>query len=678
MKFKKEKHKKSKKKARKHEKRDKHRKRSEHSESSSSSNNSDEESQIWVEKKVHSVPKLTEKYTLETTDKQKPLHREEWMSMNCSFPCFSRSDQKKDDSVSNKSNSLLDKPGQSSRELNPYWKNNGNGLPPTIKEAEYKNQLEKNLPGNSKQLIELAKTRERYVSSSHSSREKYNRRRSNSPCNVKVDGCHGESYDERYKHTYKHSSQSNEYNKQKQKFKRPVDDDYHGQSSSRSYSRTKNWVKDKVHDKVVEHSSNSSPLNSKECNALKDNADIQRKCESDEGLTEAEMNKLGAQIVKAEIMGDSELATELKRRLENARKNPKKVSGSGANDKSEETVILTRTDEKGITRPIKRTEHDESVTNYKRKRNMPTHVLGERVRHYVDDDKYSLHQIFEREKGRSASEDDAVFVKLAAKSMDMEDIFEQEISQARSSVKRDQQERALAIKEHKRLTKSLDNCRWCINSDCMQKHLIVSMNSKVCLSLPSNISLTDGHCILTPVEHTSNQLQLEEDVWEQLKVLKQALIEMYTDQNQCPVFFETYMRRHQFPHMQLNCIPLPRKIGDMAPMYFKKALLECETEWSINKKVIDIKQKDVRHVLPNGLAYFAVQFGLQDGYAHVIEDERLFPKNFAEEIIGGMLNLDYDLWRKPRHQRFDEQSAKVLQFIKKWEKYNPLTLNKDD
>lgn len=62
----------------------------------------------------------------------------------------------------------------------------------------------------------------------------------------------------------------------------------------------------------------------------------------------------------------------------------------------------------------------------------------------------------------------------------------------------------------------------------------------------------------------------------------------------------------------------------------QKALLECETEWSMNKKVIDLESKDVRQVIPNGLSYFMVEFETNKGYAHVIEDEQLFPKNFAE------------------------------------------------
>ena len=34
--------------------------------------------------------------------------------------------------------------------------------------------------------------------------------------------------------------------------------------------------------------------------------------------------------------------------------------------------------------------------------------------------------------------------------------------------------------------------------------------------------------------------------------------------------------------------------------------------------------------IPKGFPYFAVDFGMQGGFAHVIEDERQFPKYFGK------------------------------------------------
>ncbi|XP_068971492.1 CWF19-like protein 2 [Bombus flavifrons] len=384
-------------------------------------------------------------------------------------------------------------------------------------------------------------------------------------------------------------------------------------------------------------------------------------------LTESEMNKLGAKIVKAELMGNTKLADELKIQLKNARDIAKNVQICSTEEI--QNVILTQTDSKGITRPLEsRVQTIKSSQNNKRK-NVETHVSGKKVRHYFDDDKYSLENLFHKEKGRSTNEDDAVFVKIASKNGDMDEIFEEQITHIKSDAEQNEKDRSHAIKEHKRLSKSLDNCYWCIDSKYMLKHMIITMDSDICLSLPHYTSLTSGHCIITPVHHIACQLQLDENIWEKLKMFKEALYKMFMDQKLYPVFYEIYKSRHKFSHMQLECVPLKKRIGELAPIYFKKALLECETEWSMNKKVINLENKDVRKAIPNGLSYFMVEFERNKGYAHVIEDEHMFPTNFAQEIIGGMLDLNRDIWRKPKKEHFDQQREKVLKFSEIWKKY---------
>ena len=65
-------------------------------------------------------------------------------------------------------------------------------------------------------------------------------------------------------------------------------------------------------------------------------------------------------------------------------------------------------------------------------------------------------------------------------------------------------------------------------------------------------------------------------------------------------------------------------------MISQKAIQESEKEWSQNKKLVDLSKKDIRHSIPKGFPYFSVNFGLQDGFAHVIEDEQSFPWYFGK------------------------------------------------
>lgn len=44
---------------------------------------------------------------------------------------------------------------------------------------------------------------------------------------------------------------------------------------------------------------------------------------------------------------------------------------------------------------------------------------------------------------------------------------------------------------------------------------------------------------------------------------------MFLSQDEDVLFFESARQLNQFPHMVLNCVPVPKETGDMAPIYFK-------------------------------------------------------------------------------------------------------------
>lgn len=136
------------------------------------------------------------------------------------------------------------------------------------------------------------------------------------------------------------------------------------------------------------------------------------------------------------------------------------------------------------------------------------------------------------------------------------------------------------------------------------------------------------------------------------------------------VFIETHKQLRKQHHMIIECIPLPKEVGDMSPVYFKKAILESDTEWAQNVKLVDTRKKGLRVSIPKGLPYFSVEFGLDGGFAHVIEDEALFPLYFGKEIIGGMLDLEPQRWRNPRRENFEHHKRKVLQFADWWKPYD--------
>ncbi|XP_018579736.1 CWF19-like protein 2 homolog [Anoplophora glabripennis] len=453
------------------------------------------------------------------------------------------------------------------------------------------------------------------------------------------------------------------------KFKKPNIDDEHvnyHNTKSQCYNETSNWRKKKdakeigLSDSIKLHS--GSKLENSGANLSGTN--------SDNVLSEKELNLLAAKLVKAELMGNIKLVTELKDKLDKARNCQKDIKSSKI---QEEEILLTHTDSQGRSQPLKQqSEYGESSGSHKRKKKVETHRDGQRVRYFADDDKYSLKQMFESEKYNSVEDQNSEFVKMAGKirkNDDLDDIFADNIRKQESDSKIDAKKRDKAVNEHQRIAKSLDNCNRCIQSETMLKHLMVFMRETSYLALPSYEPLTEGHCLIIPFRHVPCSTQLDENEWSEILDIRRDLVKLFHSKNEEIIFFETAISLNKFPHMFIECIPMPKEDGDMAPIYFKKAIDESETEWALNKKLVSLKGRDVRKAIPKGLPYFSVSFGMEQGFAHVIEDEQMFPRNFAQEIIGGMLDVHHSKWRKPKRQSFDEQSKRVLAFSKDWKEF---------
>ena len=72
--------------------------------------------------------------------------------------------------------------------------------------------------------------------------------------------------------------------------------------------------------------------------------------------------------------------------------------------------------------------------------------------------------------------------------------------------------------EHKLREKQLGTCRFCFENPRIAKHLIISIGKKSYLAVPVNASLTDGHCLIVPINHVIGQTFFDEDVMEEVKV----------------------------------------------------------------------------------------------------------------------------------------------------------------
>eukprot|EP00912_Choanoflagellata_sp_UC4_P000736 UC4_evm3s461 len=274
-----------------------------------------------------------------------------------------------------------------------------------------------------------------------------------------------------------------------------------------------------------------------------------------------------------------------------------------------------------------------------------------------------------------------LFHKLSSRYMEktdddfftMDDMFEARASRKTAAGKEETRRRQKAESESRRQQESL--ARDPLSLENFPKHMLVCLGVKAYLALAPRGSLTEGHCIIVPVTQSPSVTALDDDVYDEMCMFMRCVSRMFRDMNYDVIFMETAMGFRRHPHTCIECIPLEGEAAEIAPMCFKKAIQECDVEWSQHKKVIDTKGKGIRHSVPKGFAYFHVSFGDGDakedlGFAHVIEDEELFPRHFGKEIIGNLVGAMPSTWLRPPKESFTVQKKRVETFAKMWKDYD--------
>ncbi|KAK7343465.1 hypothetical protein VNO77_12230 [Canavalia gladiata] len=219
-----------------------------------------------------------------------------------------------------------------------------------------------------------------------------------------------------------------------------------------------------------------------------------------------------------------------------------------------------------------------------------------------------------------------------------------------------------------------ERCLFCLENPNRPMHLVVSIGNFTYLMLPQWQPVVTGHCCILPIQHESATRSVDDNVWTEIRNFKKCLIMMFAKQEKEVVFLETVMGlAQQRRHCMVECIPLPQEIAKEAPLYFKKAIDEAEDEWSQHnaKKLIDTSQKGLRNSIPKHFPYFHVEFGLNKGFVHVIDDEKQFKSSLGLNVIRGMLDLaEEDMYRSRRYEGVEVQKKAVASFSKEWEHFD--------
>lgn len=126
-------------------------------------------------------------------------------------------------------------------------------------------------------------------------------------------------------------------------------------------------------------------------------------------------------------------------------------------------------------------------------------------------------------------------------------------------------------------------------------------------------------------------------------------------------------------HALIEAIPMDPDAFGKAPLYFKKALQEAESEWSQHaaKSVIETKNKGLRGSIPPNFPYLYVQFSYGNGFVHVIDDENKFDRQLGRQVAIGLLRLPAEVMH--RKQRVDApavQASMAAHFRKQFSPYD--------
>lgn len=377
-------------------------------------------------------------------------------------------------------------------------------------------------------------------------------------------------------------------------------------------------------------------------------------------LTPEEMNKLAAKALKAQLIGDMETFNRLNAQIEET----KQSSAQSKAPIAAEVVVLPKYDIKGrkiaqssshnpanaddIREVARRMKESGGLEDLRVTRRSMMHTRGD-----TEEDFDGMNEnMFDEEK------------RHGKRKRGKHGVGNEEDSQR--DAKRNQ------IREYNKMKSLFDECRFCYTGKNFKKHLLLSLGEKTLLMLPPFDQLVPYHCVITTVEHRIAVTLADEDETNEILRFKQSLAKMFMAQDQECLFLETVtpFQLQKQRHTILECIPVPSAVAQQASGYFKKAILDSDAEWSQNKKLIDTRGKGVRRCIPKDFPYFHVEFGLNGGFAHVIEDESKFPFTFGKQVIAGMLKMSPNAVKVNKHTSVAEEEKQRKQFLAIWKDFD--------
>lgn len=352
-------------------------------------------------------------------------------------------------------------------------------------------------------------------------------------------------------------------------------------------------------------------------------------------------NKIAAQLLKAEMLGDHAKVENLKREL-------LRLSSETASCQSPRN------------QSAQNNHHQDAPTRSHHRKE--THQ-DQRVKKFVKSNP-SLNMMFVGEKNITAKDEARMFFKTSLKFAkdDMETkFFSEEIDDSQAILNKSKRHKPDSDREdasHSARQDSKDEyCDRCF--DKCPRHLVVHetndiyvclMSTKPFMAEMTNVIIRNKkHSIPSLVSASSSQKH-------EVDRLIGTLRRLWSTKGYRLIAMETYFKTRRpmsgkqveiascGHHFQVHCIPIRDKHYERARMGFKQALSESGREWSMNKKVITTQGRKIYRCLPDGLSHFWICFdSTSNGFGHIIEDDDNFSRYFGFEVLSDLFPKDFSI-----------------------------------
>ena len=234
-------------------------------------------------------------------------------------------------------------------------------------------------------------------------------------------------------------------------------------------------------------------------------------------LTTDQLNKLQAKILKARLMKDPKLAD-----LEREYETEKARASAPQSQPKESVVVLPTLDSRGRL-------HDHTPSTSagppSSKRSKPWAEARTQGDMEADPERApDLMELLRREKMGEDEDFDRDFAERIAKDgkfrADLDYLDEQSDRMARKIVRSDDKLKQHAVSDYKKVSSALEKCAYCYQDDgkTAPKVAMVSLGNKTYLGLTEKMEMVKGHCVIVPIQHVNNSLEMDDDAWEEVRV----------------------------------------------------------------------------------------------------------------------------------------------------------------